>query len=356
MAITYVEQFGFEFLAGGPNAVGTQSARVRLGAVNDPDFANIIAQGTLEADVTLQTGAEGGNTSALRIAAIADDQSRKCFYVLGSALADARIHFVFSISALVDRSSANETHDSLVTIPGFGTNGAQIWVNATGNVELYDGATLLQTGTGFVTATDFHHLEFEIDAAGETLEVRLNGESQFTHTYTGTAPADISTIAFGGHTTNGEYHAFDNLVLYTSDPDEWAGALVVYDMVPDTQASNANFTASGAATIPEALDDIENDGDTTYVSATSVDSNFFVSDADTPTFDGQIESIQMWVDARHTLSSRDFQLQYKVGGSAVDLGGVQSSTGSYATYSARADVAVPVAGANQFQFGLNKDT
>lgn len=359
MAITIQDQFGFEFI-GTPNEIGDQSGRLRFTNIN---LDTLVNQGTVLGDSTIVTGAQAGNSKALRMVAPAANQHRKAEFTLNSPITGISVvHLVFKVSSHSDNKPADFT--ALFNCPSeiqqFGSGYPMtLWVNSSGNIEAHGpqpatGGSPLATGAGYVSVDEWHHLVVEFNASTDEMKVRLNGVEQFVIACTGFT--QISNFGIGSATDSAEYHEFDNIVAYSvTTTNEDAGPLIVADVIPSATASNNAFTAVGDITIHQSVDEVDSDDDVTYVEGSQVNSNFFVT-GNMPTFTGQLLSIEMWAEVRHTIAEKVGQLQYKTGGAANDLGGTFLTTAGYSRINRRVgNLAIPVAGANQFQFGLNKD-
>lgn len=166
------------------------------------------------------------------------------------------------------------------------TTQCDLRLTTTGLLRVTRNGTTLGTGSGVfaLQAGVTYHIEFKlvIDPSAGVVEVRLNEvtvtglnlTSQNTRaTSNSTADSFVLTNTNGG----GGTITFDDFVMRT---DDWSGDVQVRAFLPTGIGATNQWTANGAATTREAVDDTEPNDDTDYASTATVnDLSLFTYDS-----------------------------------------------------------------------------
>ncbi|USN14225.1 hypothetical protein PAPPERLAPAPP_05550 [Brevundimonas phage vB_BpoS-Papperlapapp] len=161
--------------------------------------------------------------------------------------------------------------------PWSSTTSTSTWItvsyNTSGRLELLLNGTLLATGTNPMVAGEWKRIEIRvanIDDAGATAEVRVNGvtEISFTGDLFAAGSRQIEAIAY--HFTN--THRGDDILVLSSGGSTMNGFLG--DLIIDTQRPNGpgatTQSTPNTGTAWQAVDDIASDGQTTYTAIDTV--------------------------------------------------------------------------------------
>ena len=153
-----------------------------------------------------------------------------------------------------------------------------IWAQSTGTVSAYRGATHLGTSAApVITANTYQHIECQIlfSQTVGTIEVRVNGVTVLSLSGQDTcasALVEASQVAFAGGTGSGsncyldDIYAYDNTGSYNNT---WIGDRRVLTLFPNANTATADWTAVGAATGYECIDEANPNDDTDYINATA---------------------------------------------------------------------------------------
>lgn len=152
---------------------------------------------------------------------------------------------------------------------------ARLIVNfATGIATLTYQGHVATTGASIFTGSVWQHIEIRVkahDSLGE-LEIRRNGVSEGSITGVDTFPGGFTGfVAFEvGADNNAQNHHMDDLYIFNTEGAQnntFAGDTRITVLRPVSNGLDNDFTPAGAGSNFEAVDDLLNDGDLTYVEA-----------------------------------------------------------------------------------------
>lgn len=183
-------------------------------------------------------------------------------------------------------------------LPGLNTEQLRVDTAADGSLLLYGDSSLRGTSvTGVIVANTWHHIELQAD---------INASGQGVIVVDGVEVLDISgdyidgstaaSVVFIGYSTD---HILDDIVIQSSSSSQptLLGEHKIQTLFPDADTAQADWTG-----VYTDIDDPvgSHDGDTTYISATTLNdkSEFTLSDlADTPS---TINAVNLVTIARKT--------------------------------------------------------
>lgn len=159
-------------------------------------------------------------------------------------------------------------------------NGQQIAIiiQSTGTISAMRGSTVLGTSAAPVlTANSYQHVEAQIlfSQTVGTIEVRVNGVTVLSlsgQDTCNTANTECSQVTFAGGVGSGgncyldDIYAYDNTGSYNNS---WIGDRRVLTLFPNANTATADWTAVGAATGYECIDEANPNDDTDYITATA---------------------------------------------------------------------------------------
>lgn len=139
------------------------------------------------------------------------------------------------------------------------------------------GTSIGRTGQ-VLTALAWNHIEVRAhrDAAAGSVEIRINGVTELDLSGVDTGATDFAGLLAGKIATGSVawYEmAIDDLFAWDTSGgqnNDFLGPQRCYRLLPDGDTVQADWTATGAATGHEAIDDVPPDGDTSYIAAASV--------------------------------------------------------------------------------------
>lgn len=247
-----------------------------IGNLTEGAWAQIAPQTTLST-VNPRTGThclrDNGSTRS--------GQTRR---VLGGAKSSVGIGGAFYLNAL---PSSNNLFCPMAFFDNTNTAQVSIVVQSTGIIDVKRGnsaGTLIATSTTpVVTAEAYQHIEafvFFSDTIG-TVEVRVNGVTVVSGSgldTVATASAECSQVWFfsslgsGIGSGSGVTADLDDVFTYDtagSYNNSFIGDRRVITLFPNANTATADWTAVGAASGFECIDEANPDGDTSYISATA---------------------------------------------------------------------------------------
>lgn len=187
-----------------------------------------------------------------------------------------------------------------------GTTHLQMTRNGSGQLEFRRGGTLLGTTTFVAAASTWFHLDLRLkvhDTTG-TLEVKINGVSQFTFsgdTRNGGAAGAIDTILWGANTVFaciGQHNwYFDDLYVCDvtgSVNNDFLGDCKVECLFPNGNGNSSQFDGSDGNTTDNYLlvDETAPDDDTTYVESSDVGDKDTYAYGNLVTVAGEVKGVQ----------------------------------------------------------------
>lgn len=178
-----------------------------------------------------------------------------------------------------------------------------VYINTDGTLSCYFNdavsGSLIGTSTASLTASGWHHLEAKC-VVSETLgsiEVKLNGETIYVATDLDTGTDEVAQVAWGtGYSNNGSPYYLDDVVIWDSEGDnnmDFLGPVRVYTFYPENDVSPVDWTANGASTIAQCIDETAPDGDTTYTQGSNEGDVFQVTLPELPDDIGLINAVQI---------------------------------------------------------------
>lgn len=202
-------------------------------------------------------------------------------------------------------------------------------------------SSVLGTSTATLADNTWGYLEFQFKAStsissGDVV-VRLNRAAIITlsgGTQTGSSPnLSIDGVFVGS--ISGALNSFactlDDVVILDDSESFW-GDVTVEGRVPDAAGNYSEFSATGASPNYACVNEIPEDGDTTYVSSSSLysrDSYVFPGPLQTPS---AVKAVQIVVTAKKVGSDAlKLTPSFREGGTDYDQTAVSLTT-SYATY------------------------
>lgn len=193
--------------------------------------------------------------------------------------------------------------------------------------------TTLATGTQVLTGGQWYYVEVKFNYPGSgnpTATVKVNGTTDVTYTGSLGAQTACTLARIGGSFSSvvapptlkvDDLYLLDNT---GSQNNDFLGDCRVELVTPDTENANTGFSAN-TGTTPAAVDDVTQDGDTTYIFGTAAADiiNFTVTDlSNTPTaiFGVSVQAVAKKTDAgTRTLRTNLTSGATKVDGSAATL-------------------------------------
>jgi hypothetical protein len=153
-------------------------------------------------------------------------------------------------------------------------------IDTTGTISarrgnLSSGTVLGTTATPVITASSYQHIEavvFFSQTVG-TIEVRVNGVTVLSLSAIDTCSTSLvecSQVIVGGGELGVSTHYIDDLFAYDgtgSYNNTFIGDRRVLTLFPNANTATADWTAVGAATGYECIDEASPDDDTTYITA-----------------------------------------------------------------------------------------
>lgn len=135
------------------------------------------------------------------------------------------------------------------------------------NTTLATATVIAMTAPGVISSSAWHHVELKvtIDEVAGAFELRINGETELAMSNINLGNTHISRVAL----TNGNNsEAFDDLIVWNDQgdaPNNFVGPARVITTFPDADTAVADFTINGAANGYQCINQIIEDGDTTYI-------------------------------------------------------------------------------------------
>lgn len=164
----------------------------------------------------------------------------------------------------------------------FHTGGKQLRINSSGVLELWDNTpTLHATGSAVLAVDTWYWITVRIHEAGDTQTIRVNGVTDISGTLLNTGPSSsfqLGKVANRNSQTVDFF--FDDAVV---DDAGYPPEGIVLLSVPIGAGEAAGWTNGTGSTFAE-VDDVPNDGDTTYIQASATQDNL------NSTFDMQTSS------------------------------------------------------------------
>lgn len=228
-------------------------------------------------DITLSTINPRTGTHCLRGSG-GTASSRLLRRVLGSAKTSVGIAGAFYLATLpsvANRDKFFDFRDAANTVQ------ITIAIDTTGTISVWRGlagTTLLGTSGVVVTAETYQHVEafvFFSQTVG-TVEVRVNGVTVLSLSGVDTVASTLvesSQVSIGGASSNAAPTVvmdMDDIFCYDdtgSFNNTFIGDRRVLTLFPNANTIQADWTAVGAATGYECIDEANPDGDTTYITA-----------------------------------------------------------------------------------------
>ena len=213
------------------------------------------------------------------------------------------------------------------------TNQIYLYFNSSSDkiqVKRGDGTTL-GTSTTSMSIDDWNYIELKVTISNSgSFELRINGNTEASGSVDtqNTANSYVNKVAIGNDETNFN-DLFDD---YYIDSSDFLGPLNIYTIRP-TSNSSVSWTPNPAGLNYQNLDDnLYQDGDLTYVSATSTNLKDLYGLEDISIANGEIKGIVHNFTAKKTDSNpTDIQPIIKVNG--VEYSGTtQSMTTDYSNY------------------------
>lgn len=152
-------------------------------------------------------------------------------------------------------------------------------LNPTGQLVFMRGATTLAISDPIIVSASFQHIEIKVirdNVVGE-IEVRVDGEVVIHNTGLNLGTVDISNIVWGKYATGSDSNSFffDDIFAWDttgSYNNSFMGPQRVYTTFCDADTAVEDWTTTGAADAYQAVNNVPQDGDTTYIeSSTATD-------------------------------------------------------------------------------------
>ena len=177
-----------------------------------------------------------------------------------------------------------------------------------GTLQVTRNGTQLGRTTNAILTSSFYYIEWKILINGSTgtVDIRVNGSSWLSLTgqntqATANATANQIQLGGGGNSTNAFTADFDDLYICDGTGaanNTFLGDCRVQATLPNGAGHSTQFTATGAASNWQCVDQSAEDGDTTYVSsATAGQIDCYTFGSVTPT-SGTVPFIQTMIVAR----------------------------------------------------------
>lgn len=176
------------------------------------------------------------------------------------------------------RNSTSGAKAQMVMLRASTTNVCRFTVNASNQIAILNsGGTTIATGTTALATSTWYYIEMKcfVNAgtpASGNVTVQLNGASEIAQTngnFGSTNMDNIGIVGISGQTTD-----FDDIYVVdttgSAPRNTFLGDVRVQTEVPNGAGNYTQFTANGAATNFGCVDETLEDGDTTYVSDSTV--------------------------------------------------------------------------------------
>lgn len=221
------------------------------------------------------------------------------------------------------------------TYYSLGFSAACIRIDSNGNLLMYNGATLLETGTTALSANTWYRISGVFDSVADTYSVNIDGASELSGTNTG----GIGIAASIGKTINKNGNSvsfyYDNIILTDGEePDElWKIAMLVPDADGSTmQWNNGGSDYTDINEIPASTTNyIETNGSADQTALFS-----FPNCDDTDIGDKEIKSVSgiMWASEPSAVTSAN-DIRMKSGSTTVSTTDVNLTNNSASNLSVR---------------------
>lgn len=286
--------------------------------------------------------ASGGRRSTNRLycsGAVATGEY--CYKTFGTAMANGRAGFSFSIGSLgnvIQMCSFSNGTTAQVSLWCSGSTGRLVFCRG-GNSFGGTGTVIEQTAEGVIAAGTTYHVEvkFAINDSTGSYEVKLDGVTVLSGSGVDTrngAPTtwDRFYVGYGGASSYSSQYGIDDLYLGYDDGDgfDLLGDCRVDTLFPTGAGASADFTPSAGANY-ECVDEASTDGDTTYVSSdTSTDLDLYAF-GDLSHDPAAIHAVQIVsVTRKEDSGTAVLQTKSRVGGTTRDAGASFGPATSYA--------------------------
>lgn len=199
--------------------------------------------------------------------------------VLGGAKTTVGLGGAFYYAAL---PGANDQQRIFGFRDAANTDQVSIVLNSTGTITAHRGSVggtaLGTTATPVVTASAYQHIEAVVlfSQTVGTIEVRVNGVTVLTLSGQDTCATSLvecsQVILGGGNGGSAVSHYLDDIYAYDdtgSYNNTFIGDRRVLTLFPNANTATADWTAVGAATGYECIDEASPDDDTTYITAST---------------------------------------------------------------------------------------
>lgn len=223
----------------------------------------------------------------------------------------------------------------LVTVAAIG-GGCSIRFNTGEQIALYNNAgTLVATGATVVSA-GWHYIEVKIVAAGAsgTGEVHLNGAVEIASTVSNFGTSH-TTVQFLKDTTSIGASVplyFDD--VYVADAtgginNDFLGDVAVETIYPTSDGAHTDFTPNAGSTHYTQVDENTPDGDTTYVSSSTIGARDSYGLTDLSVVTGQVFAVQGHnYNRKDDIGLRQVKASLRSGGTDYD-GATQTLSTTY---------------------------
>nr|WP_295378346.1 hypothetical protein [Pseudoxanthomonas sp.] len=239
--------------------------------------------------------------------------------------------------------------------------------DTTGTISAYRGTTTTLLGTSAsaaIVAGAYQHVEAKVvfDNVAGSVEVRVNGVTVLSLTgvdTVATASVECSQICVmntrSASTTNITGWFFDDVFAWDTsgtENNDFLGDRRVRTLFPDGNTASAGWTAVGAATGYECIDEAVPDEETTYIEAaggTTPTSEFTLTDLPSV---GAIAAVEVVTRSRKTNAGVANLQTSMVSGASVDVGADRPLTEVY-TYRSDVSELDPATGVPWTQAAVN---
>ena len=213
-----------------------------------------------------------------------------------------------------------------------------LYIQSTGTISAYRNTTHLgTTATPVLTANAYQHIEAQIlfSQTVGTIEVRVNGVTVLSlsgQDTCNTANVECSQVTLAGGGGSGgncyldDIYAYDNTGSYNNS---WIGDRRVLTLFPNANTATADWTAVGAATGYECIDEANPNDDTDYINATAAGKISQFGLQNTPAGVSAISGVVMIERARKTEAGIGNTKVSIVSGASVSAGADKPLTEIY---------------------------
>lgn len=215
-----------------------------------------------------------------------------------------------------------------------------ISLSTTGQILAHSGmasGTLYGTSAAVITAGAYQHIEarFFVHASTGTIEVRVNGVTVLSLTGLVISSSLVGQVALNPRSGSASLCYLDDIFVWDdqgTENNDFLGDRRVRTQFINGNTASAAWTAVGAATGYECIDEAAPDDETTYIEATggtTPTSEFEFEDLPAV---GAIAAIQTYVRARKTNAGVGNLQTSLVSGASVDAGTDRTITEVYTYY------------------------